>query len=38
MYELTIKSAFKVDYGHKFLRVGDGGINDYQPDDEEEIE
>jgi ribosome biogenesis protein Tsr3 len=38
MYYMNMKSAFKVDYGHNFIKINNGGMKEYQPEDEEEIE
>lgn len=32
LYELNIKNAFKIDYGKKFIKLRDGGMNDYEPE------
>lgn len=38
MYVLTIKNAFKVDYGSKFVRLFQGGLKEYEPANDEEVE
>lgn len=38
MYTLSIKSAFKVDYGHNYLKIEQGGMIEYEPEDDDELE
>lgn len=37
MYALQIKSAFKMDYGARFKKLHQGGLVEYDPEDEDDL-
>lgn len=38
LYLLNIKNAFKMDYGNKFVKIEEGGLNKYAPQTKQEVE
>ena len=38
MYYLIIKASFRQDYGSDFQKIKSGGLNEYDPEDEVELQ